>query len=141
LGVAVNWTWVDDWYQLPVPDPVTGLSTQSRTSILPSTSRNTANAELLYDAYGVSVTLGAYYTSKNIFGLGNTAALDVWSQERFSVDFGSQYRVTDWLKLYFNVKNLTNTPLKFTEGPGPDRVIQREFYDATLQFGGVLTID
>ena len=141
LGVAVNWTWVDDWYQLPVVDPVTQLSTQSRTSILPSTSRNTANAELLYDAYGLSVTLGAYYTSKNIFGLGNTAALDVWSQERFSVDFGSQYRVTDWLKLYFNVKNLTNTPLKFTEGPGPDRVIQREFYDATLQFGGVLTID
>ena len=138
LGVAVNWTWVDDWYQLPVPDPVTGLSTQSRTSILPSTSRNTGNAELLYDAYGLSVTLGAYYTSKNIFGLGNTAALDVWAQERFSVDFGSQYRVTDWLKLYFNVKNLTNTPLKFTEGPGPDRVIQREFYDATLQFGGVL---
>ena len=33
---------------------------------------------------------------------------------------------------------LTNTPLQFTEGPGPDRVIQREFYDATLQFGGIL---
>jgi hypothetical protein len=31
---------------------------------------------------------------------------------------------------------LTNTALKFTEGPGPDRVIQREFYDATVQFGG-----
>ena len=138
LGVAVNWTWVDDWYQLPVVDPVTQLSTQSRTSILPSTSRNTANAQLLYDMYGLSVTFGAYYTSKNIFGLGNTAALDVWTQERFSVDFGSQYRVNDWLKLYFNVKNLTNTPLKFTEGPGPNRVIQREFYDATLQFGGVL---
>lgn len=138
LGVAVNWTWVDDWYQLPVVDPVTQLSTQSRTSILPSTSRNTANAQLLYDMYGVSVTLGAYYTSKNIFGLGNTAALDVWTQERFSLDFGSQYKVNDWLKLYFNVKNLTNTPLKFTEGPGPNRVIQREFYDATLQFGGVV---
>jgi TonB-dependent receptor len=139
LGVAVNYTWVDDWYQLPVQDPTTGLTTQTRTSILPSTSRNTANAELLYDAYGLSVTLGAYYTSKNIFGLGNTAALDVWTQERFSVDFGSQYKVTDWMKLYFNVKNLTNTPLKFTEGPGPNRVIQREFYDAALQFGGVLS--
>jgi TonB-dependent receptor len=139
LGVSVNWTWVDSWYQLPVVDPATGLSTQSRNSILPSTSRNTANAELLYDAYGLSVTLGAYYTSKNIFGLGNTAALDIWAQERFSVDFGSQYQVNEWVKLYFNVKNLTNTPMKFTEGPGPGRVIQREFYDATLQFGGVLT--
>jgi TonB-dependent receptor len=139
LGVSANWTWVDSWYQLPVVDPATGLSTESRTSILPSTSRNTGNAELLYDAYGLSVTLGAYYTSKNIFGLGNTAALDIWAQERLSVDFGSQYKVNEWLKLYFNVKNLTNTPMKFTEGPGTDRVIQREFYDATVQFGGVLT--
>jgi TonB-dependent receptor len=139
LGVSVNWTWVDSWYQLPVVDPATGLSSESRTSILPSTSRNTGNAELLYDAYGLSLTLGAYYTSKNIFALGNTAALDIWTQERVSVDFGSQYKVNEWVKLYFNVKNLTNTPMKFTEGPGPDRVIQREFYDATLQFGGVLT--
>ena len=138
LGVSVNWTWVDSWNQLPVVNPVTGLTTESRSSILPSTSRNTANAELLYDDYGLSVTLGAYYTSKNIFALGNTAALDIWTQERFSVDFGSQYKVTDWMKLYFNVKNLTNTPLKFTEGPGPNRVIQREFYDATIQFGGLL---
>jgi len=35
LGVSVNWTWVDAWYQLPVVDPATGLSTQSRNSILP----------------------------------------------------------------------------------------------------------
>lgn len=139
LGLAMNWTWVDDWYQLPVVDPMTQLSTQSRTSILPSTSRNTANAELLYDSHGLTMTVGAYYTSKNIFGLGNSAALDVWTQERLSVDFGSQYRVSNGLNLYFNVKNLTNTPLKFTEGPGPNRVIQREFYDATLQFGAVLS--
>jgi outer membrane receptor protein involved in Fe transport len=136
LGVSANWTWVDSSYRLPVVDPVTNLSTQSRTSVLPSTSRNTANAELLYDMYGLNLTLGAYYTSKNIFGVGNTAALDIWTQERFSVDFGSQYRVTQAFNVYFNLKNLTNTALKFTEGPGEDRVIQREFYGLTLQFGG-----
>ncbi|HWW79751.1 MAG TPA: TonB-dependent receptor [Steroidobacteraceae bacterium] len=136
LGVSANWTWVDSSYRLPVVDPVTNLSTQSRTSVLPSTSRNTANAELLYDMYGLNLTLGAYYTSKNIFGVGNTAALDIWTQERFSVDFGSQYRVTQAFNVYFNLKNLTNTALKFTEGPGEGRVIQREFYGLTMQFGG-----
>jgi TonB-dependent receptor len=136
LGVSANWTWVQSKYKLPVADPVTGLTTQSRDSMLPSTSRNTANAELLYDMYGLSLSLGAYYTSKNIFGLGNTAALDVWTQERFSVDFGSQYQITEPFSVYLKVKNLTNTPLKFTEGPGQDRVIQREFYGSTVQFGG-----
>jgi TonB-dependent receptor len=136
LGVSANWTWVQSKYKLPVKDPVTGLSTESRDSMLPSTSRNTANFELLYDTSLLNLTLGAYYTSKNIFGLGNTAALDDWTQERLSVDFGSRYKVTEPFSVYFNAKNLTNTALKITEGPGPDRVIQREFYGVTLQFGG-----
>ena len=104
--------------------------------LLPSTSRNTANAEVLYDMYGLSMTLGAYYTSKNIFFVGGNAALDIWTQERFSVDFGSQYKVTEPFSVYFNAKNLTNTALKFTEGAGDNRVIQREFYGVTLQVGG-----
>ena len=40
------------------------------------------------------------------------------------------------LSFYLNVKNLTNTALKFTEGEGEDRVIQREFYGVTVQVGG-----
>jgi hypothetical protein len=36
--------------------------------------------------------------------------------------------------LYLNGKNLTNTPLKYTEGQ-PGRPIQRETYGQTWQFG------
>jgi hypothetical protein len=39
------------------------------------------------------------------------------------------------LRLYFNAKNLTNTPLKITEGSGENRLVQREFYAVTLQAG------
>jgi outer membrane receptor protein involved in Fe transport len=60
----------------------------------------------------------------------------IWSQERFSVDLGSQYKVTEPFSVYFNAKNLTNTALKLTEGPGENRIIQREFYGVTLQIGG-----
>ena len=136
LGVSANWTWVQSKYRVPVADPTTGLIIGARDSVLPSSSRNTANAELLYELHAVSATLGAYYTSKNIFGVGGSAALDIWTQERFSVDFGSQYKITEPFSVYLNAKNLTNTALKLTEGPGPNRVIQREFYGVTLQFGG-----
>jgi hypothetical protein len=68
--------------------------------------------------------------------VGNTAALDIWTQKRVSLDFGSQYHVNRALSFYLNLKNLTNTALKFTEGPGEDRVIQREFYGLTIQLGG-----
>ena len=134
LGVAVNWTWVDSWYDVPVLDS-NGNTTLSRTSVLPSTSRNTANAELLYDIAGLNLTLGGYYTSRNIFATGGSAAMDVWTQDRISVDFGAQYKIDQHISAYLNLKNLTNTALKFTEGEGENRVIQREFYGMTVQAG------
>ena len=67
--------------------------------------------------------------------MGPSAATDVWTQERLYVDFGSQYQISDMFSVYFNAKNLTNTALKFTEGPADNRVIQREFYGVTLQAG------
>jgi TonB-dependent receptor len=125
LGTSINWTWVQSSYDIR----------PGENSVLPSTSKNTGNVELLYDWAPVSLTLGAYYVSRNIFAVGASAATDVWSQERLSVDFGSQWRVTAPFSVYFNAKNLTNTPLKFTAGHGDNRVIQREFYGITLQAG------
>jgi len=125
LGLSANWTWVQSKYKIrPGED-----------SLLPSTSRNTGNIEALYDLDGVHLSLGAYYTSRNIFGVGGSAALDIWTQERLSMDFGSQWQINEPCGVYLNVKNLTNTPLKFTEGPSENRVIQREFYSTTIQAG------
>lgn len=134
LGVSANWTWVDTWYSVPVTD-ANGNTTQTRVSVLPSTSRNTANAELLYDMYGLELSVGAYYTSRNIFTQGPTAATDTWTQQRLSLDFGGRYQILDSVSVYVAAKNLTNTPLKFTDGPNENRVIQREFYGVTLQAG------
>jgi TonB-dependent receptor len=134
LGVSTNVTLVSSNFKVPVLDDA-GNSTLTRSSILPSTSRVTGNFEVMYDLSGLSLTLGAYYTSRNIFAMGPSAATDVWTQQRFSVDFGGTYRFNDTVSGYLNVKNLTNTALKFTEGEGDDRVIQREFYGPTVQFG------
>jgi TonB-dependent receptor len=136
LGVSANWTWVDSRISLPVADPNNNnLTTATRDQLLPSTSRNTANFEITYDMFDVNATLGAYYTSRNIFAVGNSAALDIWTQDRVSLDFGSQYQIAEPVSVYFNIKNLTNTALKFTEGEAENRVIQREYYGITLQFG------
>ncbi len=138
FGIATNVTLVSSNYSIPVLD-ANGNSTLSRNSMLPSTSKTTGNFEILYQNYGFDLSLGAYYTSKNIFSVGPTEATDNWTQDRFSLDFGSQYKVNDMLGTYFNLKNLTNTPLKFTDGPtgsGPSqRINQREYYGITLQAG------
>jgi len=50
------------------------------------------------------------------------------------MDFGSTYAFTKQLGIYFNIKNLLNTPHRFYQGT-PDRPIQREFYGQDYLFG------
>lgn len=107
--------------------------------MLPSTSRHTANASVFYERHGLNLRLGGYYLTRNLWAIGGDSATDVFSEPRFSLDFGSSYALTDTVSLYFNAKNLTNTALKFAEGSS-DRTIQREFYGATYQLGLNLTL-
>jgi len=125
LGMGANYTYVDS----------SGEIRPGQHLQLPSTSRNTGNLMFFYDLGGLDVNLGAYYVSKNIFGVGSSAATDIWSQPRFSLDFGASYVIDPQWSVFFNAKNLTDTRLKFTEGPGGNRPIQREFYGQTYTAG------
>ncbi len=53
---------------------------------------------------------------------------------RTTLDFTSAYHFNPTWTVYFNAKNLLNTPLRYYEGE-PYRPIQREFYDATFEAG------
>jgi outer membrane receptor protein involved in Fe transport len=47
----------------------------------------------------------------------------------------SSYKLDKHWTIYFEAKNLLNTPLRYYEGSS-DRPLQREFYDITAE-GGV----
>ncbi len=123
LGLGLNYTFVDSRFAIRAGE----------TSSLPSTSKHTANASVSYEKNGLNLRLASYYLSRNLFGIGGTGT-DVYSEPRVSLDLGSSYAVNKQVSLYFNAKNLTNTPMVFSEGAS-NRVIQREFYGATYQFG------
>lgn len=128
LGAGFNYTLVDSSFEIR----------PGEHSLLPSTSRHTANASVFYERHGLNLRLGAYYLTRNLWAIGGDSSTDVFSEPRLSVDFGSSYSLNDKTSLYFNAKNLTNTALKFAEGQS-DRTIQREFYGATYQLGLNLT--
>jgi TonB-dependent receptor len=127
LGYALNATLVDSHAQIHP-----GIE-----NLMPSTSRVTWNAAVFYEKGPVVLRVAADYVGKNLFAFGTFVgdSTDVYSKARLTLDVGSTYRITEGLKLYFNAKNLLNTPLAFTEGPDPGRYIQREFYDITLMAG------
>jgi outer membrane receptor protein involved in Fe transport len=82
----------------------------------------------------LTVRLAAYSVSADLFAIGGDRSSDVYNAKRTSMDFGSSYALSEQLSLYFNVKNLLNTPHAFYEGT-PDRPIQREFYSQDYLFG------
>ncbi|MBV8784266.1 MAG: TonB-dependent receptor, partial [Gammaproteobacteria bacterium] len=131
LGAGANWTWVRSRGDLRP-----GMSAP-----LPGTSLNTANAQLFYEYDGLSLKLAAYYTSRTLFSPNpgdTTGYTDAYQSERLLVDFGANYALSKATGFYLNLKNLTNNPMRYTEGP-ENRPIQREFYGVTLQAGVVLS--
>ncbi len=105
------------------------------SGLLPGTSRVTYNTAIFYEAYGVVARLSSQYVSHSLFALGGDKSLDTIQDKRFTVDLATAYQFTSNYGLYFNVKNLANTPLRYYEGD-VNRPIQREFYDVTYE-GGV----
>ena len=104
---------------------------------LPSTAELTCNLALFYQRKPLELRVAADYVGQNLFGYGPylTNEFDVYSSPRLTLDFGSSYSITQAVQVYFDAKNLLNTPLKFTEGTSESRPIQREFYDVTLVAG------
>jgi TonB-dependent receptor len=133
-----------------LPDPFDGLGISANITLvhsdaeihpgvhglLPSTSRVTWNAAGFYEKGPVNVRIAAGFVGQNLFAFGSSPATDIYSRRRLTLDIGSSYAFTHYVKLFFDAKNLLNTPLEFTEGKSDARPIQREFYDITL-LGGV----
>lgn len=105
--------------------------------LMPSTSKRTWNAAIFYERSPIEIRLAADYVGQNLFAFGGVVgnAADDYSSPRLTMDLGSSYAIAHQVKLYFDAKNLLNTPLEFTEGPSQSRPIQREFYDITLLAG------
>jgi TonB-dependent receptor len=110
------------------------LTGKQEDGLLPGTSPITWNVAGFYEAHGFDLRLAAEYVDHSLFGLGGDKSLDVIQDNRLTMDFTSAYNFNKTWSVYFNAKNLLNTPLRYYEGE-PFRPIQREFYDVTYEAG------
>jgi outer membrane receptor protein involved in Fe transport len=124
LGASANYTFVDSRIEIR----------PGEFSTLPSASKNTWNAAVFYEQYGLGLRVVAYSASADLFSIGSQKSGDIWNATRTSMDFGSTYAITRNWAGYFNVKNLLDTAHRFYQGTS-DRTIQREFYGQTYQLG------
>ncbi len=130
LGFTGNVTYVTSRIEIRAATPTSAAD----FSLLPGTSRLTWNIGGFYEAHGVQVRLAAQHVSAAIFGVGGSFATDVYQDARTTLDLTSSYALTPQMSIYFNAKNLLNTPLRYYEG-SQNRPIQREFYDISYEGG------
>ncbi|MHB8530655.1 MAG: TonB-dependent receptor [Caulobacteraceae bacterium] len=102
--------------------------------LLPATSPFTGNAAVYYSGHGLDVQLSMEDVGQSLYTIGAGPSTDLFQARRITMDLTSSYAVRRNVQIYFNAKNLLDTPLRFNEGRG-DRPTQREFYDVTLEFG------
>ncbi len=133
FGIDANLTVVNS--RILEYDAKSSMAHQDQYGLLPGTSQVTWNLAGFYEAHGVEVRLAAEYVSHSLFGLGGDKLLDTIQDDRLTLDLSSSYKVNKHMQVYFDAKNLLNTPLRYYEG-SPDRPLQQEFYDITIE-GGV----
>ena len=66
--------------------------------------------------------------------MGESAEEDVYYDDHSQLDLTASMRITRGMRVYLELVNLTNEPLRYYEG-SPDRPIQEEYYRWWGTFG------
>ena len=132
LGFSGNVTYVDSKVQ--IRDALTNGGLPASYSALPGTSKLTYNIAGFYEAHKVQLRLALLHVDAAIFQVGSADGLDVFEDARTTLDLTTSYQLRPHMAVYFNAKNLLNTPLRYYEGYNT-KTIQREFYDISYEAG------
>lgn len=101
---------------------------------LPGTAPNMFNASLAYNDKKFNIRLSANYSDAYIDEIGGTAFEDRFYDEQFFLDFNVNYAINDNLRVYFDLMNITDQPLRFFQGVR-NRTMQAEYYGRRLTLG------
>ncbi|TRZ46434.1 TonB-dependent receptor [Robertkochia solimangrovi] len=101
---------------------------------LPNTAPNMFNGSLAYTGKRLSMRLSANYSDAYIDEIGGRAFEDRYYDEQFFLDFNLNFSINKNLRLYADLTNITNQPLRYYQGV-KDRTMQMEYYSRRITIG------
>ncbi|MEO1486580.1 MAG: TonB-dependent receptor [Bacteroidota bacterium] len=101
---------------------------------LPNTAPNMFNGSLGYADKRFTARLSANFSDSYIDELGGNAFEDRYYDKQFFLDFNAAYAINDNLRIYADLNNITNQPLRYFQNVS-ERTQQVEFYSLRLTFG------
>jgi len=101
--------------------------TEQERITLPGQAKHTANLAAFYESERFYAKISANYHDAFLYKLGADKDLDEYYDQAWHLDFTANYSVTEYMKVFVDVINLTNAPLKFYLGT-KDRILKQEYY-------------
>lgn len=130
FNIYVNYT-----YLTSSADGIRNEDGDERTDLdLPNTAPNLFNASLGYAGKRFSARLSANFSDSYVDESGGSAFEDRYYDQQFFLDFSSSFAINNKLRIYADVNNITNQPLRFFQGVS-ERTQQAEYYGLRLNFG------
>lgn len=94
---------------------------------LPGQAKHSANLALFYEARKFYAKISANFHDSFLYELGADSDLDQYYNKAWHFDFTANFALSKNLKVFADVINLSNVPLKFYLGT-PDNLLQQEYY-------------
>lgn len=92
------------------------------------------NTGLYYQGYGWTFRAAYNYQAESVRELGDSAATDFWSGDRYSVDLQASYQINERFTVYANWKNVTDQPTEIYFG-NKNRIRTAEFFGSDVRIG------
>lgn len=130
LSLYLNYT-----YLTSSADGIRNEDGDERTDLdLPNTAPNMFNGSLGYADKRISLRLSANFSDAYVDEIGGNAFEDRYYDKQFFLDLNASFAITDKLRVYADLNNITNQPLRYYQSVS-SRTQQAEFYSSRLTFG------
>jgi len=127
LGIYLNYTRTES--------ETTGVEGREDDDLaLPGTAKNMFNSSLSYENSKLSLRASLNYASDYVDELGGESFEDRFYDRQTFVDLNGSYAINPRIRLFAEINNLTNQPLRYYQG-ARTRTMQEEYYNVRMNFG------
>lgn len=127
LGIYLNYTFTES--------STTGVEGRENDDLrLPGTAKHMFNASLSFETEKLVARISLNYASDYIDGISDESFSDEYYDRQTFLDINASYAFTKQFRVFAEVNNLTNQPLRFYQGIR-ERTQQEEFYNVRFNFG------
>jgi len=133
FGVELNYTHTDS--EVEVPRPVGSDVMMDKTS-LPQQSKHLFNTILFYERNGLTARLAGNFRGRSVEAISQQLGprLYTWTDDNFTVDFSAAYTISKQIRVFLEINNLTNEPIRQYLGDRR-RLADSEWYSQRGQAG------